>query len=201
MGVFRIGVHQTLEGQKVMNVYHLAHSSQTAMSETQLQEFVDGVLDVVVANVSNTQTFEFIEYRRVDISGAGSALYVPTAWPATGAASGAALPSFCAFLISGVAAGQPKPRRFRKFIAGVLETDTSGSSFAASGDTRRTALADAHQDYNDGASDWKIASVSYKDFATGIIHDNVGSRWNLVDNFSSSDHVAIMGTRKIGRGN
>ena len=201
MGVFRVGVHCSLEGQKVMNVYHLAHSSQTSISETQLQEFVDGVLDVVVANLSNTMTFEFLEYRRVDISGAGSALYVPTGWPTVGGASGAALPTFCAYLISGVAAGQPKPRRFRKFLAGILETDTTGSAFASSGDTRRAALADAHQDYNDGASDWKIASVSYKDFSTGIIHDNVGGRWNIVDNFSSSDHVAIMGTRKIGRGN
>jgi len=201
MGVFRVGVHQLLEGQKVMNVYHLANSSATSISESQLQAFVDGVLDVVVANVSNTQTFEFLEYRRVDISGAGSALYVPTGWPTVGSATGAALPSFCAFLISGVAAGQPKPRRFRKFIAGVLETDTSGSSFASSGDTRRVAIADAHQDYNDAVPTWQIAAVSYKDFSTGIVHDNVNGRWNIVDNFSSSDHVAIMGTRKIGRGN
>jgi len=138
MGVYRVGIHQQLEGQKVMNVYHLAHSSETVLTEAQLQAFVDDMFQTVIDNAASSMSFEYMEYRRVDISGAGSALYVPTGWPDPGAAGGATLPSFCAYLVSGVASGQPKPRRFRKYFAGVLETDTTGSEFAASGDTRRT---------------------------------------------------------------
>jgi len=199
MPVFRVTVNQSLEAQTILNVYHLAHSSDTSFTDTDAQTFAD-MIDAIKPNLSSAVTLNFLEYRRVDISGTSGVLYTPTGWPDTGDATGATLPSFCAMLITGIASGQSKPRRFRKYFGAILEADTTGSLWAASGDTRRNAIAQEHQDYNDGAADWKIAAVSYKDFGTGIIHDNVGDRWNLITDFASSDVVAHMTSRKVGRG-
>jgi len=199
VGVFRVTVNQTLEAQTIMNVYHLANSGIDVFTDVEAQVFAD-MIDDIKPNLSQAVTLNFLEYRRVDISGTSGVLYTPTGWPDTGDASGATLPSFCAMLITGIASGQPKPRRFRKYFGAILEADTTGSLWAASGDTRRAAIAQAHQDYNDGAADFRIAAVSYKDFTTGIIEDNVGDRWNLITDFTSSDVVAHMTSRKIGRG-
>jgi len=199
MPVFRVTVNQTLEAQTIMNVYHLAHSSDTTFDDTDAQTFAD-MLDLIKTDLSSSVTLNFLEYRRVDISGTSGVLYTPTGWPDTGDATGATLPSFCAMLITGIASGQPKPRRFRKYFGAILEADSTGSLWAASGDTRRAAIAGRHQTYNDGTATWKMAAVSYKDFATGIIEDNVGDRWNLITDFTSSDVVAHMTSRKIGRG-
>lgn len=199
MPVYRVAVNYEMESQKMMNVYHLAHSSDTSFTDADAQLVAD-MFDEIKVNLPNTVTLTTIEYRRVDISGTSGILYTPTGWPDTGDTSGATLPTFCAMLITGIASGQSKPRRFRKYFPSILETDSTGSQWGAAGDTRREAIRQSHEDYQGSAADWLIAAVSYKDFATGIIHDNVGSRWNHITDFASSDTVAHMVTRKVGRG-
>lgn len=199
MAIYRLTVNMQMENQVVQNAWHVT-TPQDLVTDGQLQDFVDGVLEPQRTNTSVHVSYESVEFRRVDISGTAGSLYVPTGWPAIGNQGGAALPSFCAMLISGVASGQSRPNRIRKFVCGIAETHTSESTFSSTGDTIRQALSDAWQTYIDGVHDLEIVAVSYKDFATGIIEDNVGGRWNLITSVTSHDVIAIMGSRKVGRG-
>jgi hypothetical protein len=199
MGVHRITVNMRLDAQLCQNAWHVTTPTD-GLSEGQLQDFVDGVVMPQRNNTAAALTYESVEFRRVDISGTSGAIYVPTSWPVGGNAGGAYLPSYCAMLFSGRASGQPKPSKIRKFVPGLLESWTDGSFFGATGDTTRAAIADAWQAYIDGVHDAEIVAVSYKDFATGIVEDNVNGRWNLITTITSHDALAIMGSRRVGRG-
>ena len=143
-----------------------------------------------------------LKYRRVDVNGTSSALKVPSAWPIAGADTGAELPSFAALLIKGIASGQPRPNKIRKFLPGILETDSSGSSYAASGTTKAAAIVTAWQTWIDAAPDLHPVSASYvSDPGPPPVYEkNVDSRWNLITDFAYSPQIAVMGSRKVGRG-
>lgn len=199
MAIHRVTVNMRLEDTVCQNAWHV-RTATDALSEGQLQDFVDGVITPQKTNTASGLSYESVEYRRVDIEGTAGSIYVPTGWPDGGGAGGDWVPSFCAFLISGIASGQIRPNKIRKFIPGVLETWTSGSVASSTGDVIRDNIASAWQTYIDGVHDAEIVSASYKNFATGIVEKSVGDRWNLITNVISHDRIALMSTRKLGRG-
>lgn len=198
--VWRVNVVMNMHGSTVLNTWHISTGDAPTMP-TVLQGFVDGMITAQRNDTSASVEFNHLDYRRVDISGTSFAIYTPTSWPIAGADSGADLPSFAAWLIKGVAAGQSKPNRIRKFLPGILETDSQGSEAASTGDTKLAALVAAWQTYVDGdpTAAWPVA-VSYKDFATGIVHDNVGGRWNQITDFTSSNVIRSIKSRRMGVG-
>lgn len=199
--VWRADVIMSIHGQRAINSWHLRSPDSPDMP-TLLQDFVDGVITPQRTDTASSVTFEEIQYRRVDISGTSGAVYVPTGWPIAGADTGADLPSFCAVLIKGVASGQPRPSKIRKFLPGILETDSTASGYAASGITKITAIVTAWQTYIDGAPDLHPVSASYVSDPgpPPVIEDNVDGRWNEITDFSGSTNIARMSSRQVGRG-
>jgi len=197
--IYRANVIMSLHGSIVMNTWHLQVPDAPVMP-TQLQAFVTGMITPQRTDTAASVLFEYIDYRRVDISGTAGAIYTPTGWPLAGADSGADLPSFAAVLMKGIASGQPRPNRIRKFLPGVLETDSSGSDLASTGITKADAIRDAWQAYiGTGPAAWPVA-VSYKDPVTGVMLDNVGGRWNQITDITNSTVIAVMRSRKKGHG-
>jgi hypothetical protein len=188
-------------GQTCINSWHLRSPDAPDMP-TLLQDFVDGVITPQRNDTASAVSFNELQYRRVDISGTSGAVFVPTGWPVLGADTGAELPSFAAVLIKGIASGQPRPSKIRKFLPGILETDSSGSGYAASGITKITAIVDAWQTYIDALPDLHPVAASY-DTTPGVpggIVDNVGGRWNEITDFSGTTNIARMSSRQVGRG-
>jgi hypothetical protein len=186
--------------QQVMNTWHISTADAPTMP-TVLQGWVDGMITAQRNDTAASVEFNHLEYRRVDISGTSFAIYTPTSWPLAGADSGADLPSFAAWLIKGVASGQPRPNRIRKFLPGIIETDSSGSVSAGTGDTKLAAIVAAWQSYVDGdpVAAWPLA-VSYINPTTGQQEDNVDGRWNQITDFTSSNVIRGLKSRKLGVG-
>jgi len=197
--VYRVNVVMSLHGSVVMNTWHLRTPDAPNMP-VELATWVTGMITPQRNDTAAALSYNYLEYRRVDISGTATSLFTPSGWPLAGADSGADLPSFAAILIKGIASGQPRPNRIRKFIPGILETDSSSSDLASTGITKADAIRDAWQAYVDGTPDlWPVAA-SYKNPGTGLIEDNVDGRWNEITDFTNSTVIAVMRSRKKGHG-
>lgn len=197
--IYRVNVVMSIHGQVAINSWHLRVPGP-GITGAELQDWVDGMITPQRTDAASSVSFNELDYRRVDIGGTSGALYVPTGWPILGADAGADLPSFSALLIKGVASGQPRPNKIRKFLPGILETDSTGSQYAASGTTKAGVIVTAWQTYIDAAADPLPVAASYKNPATGLIEDNVGGRWNLITDISYSTNIAVMRSRKVGHG-
>jgi len=197
--IYRVDVMHTVHLQTAINSWHL-RCPDTGITDTLLQDWVTGMITPQRTNTPNTVTFNELQYRRVDIGGTSGAVFIPTAWPIAGATTGPEMPSFCAMLIKGVASGQPRPNKIRKFLPGILEADTSGSVYASSGTTKIDAITDAWQTWVDAGNDLLPVAASYVP-GTGLPpEDNVDGRWNLITDFSFSPNIAVMRSRKVGHG-
>lgn len=197
--VYRVNVMMSIHGQVAINSWHLRAPNSPDMP-TLLEAWVTGMITPQRNDAASSVSFNELDYRRVDIGGTSGALFVPTAWPILGADTGADLPSFAALLMKGVASGQPRPNKIRKFLPGILETDSTASAYAASGTTKATAIAAAWQTWIDAGNDLLPVAASYKNPGTGLIEDNVGGRWNLITDVNFSPNIAVMRSRKVGHG-
>lgn len=194
MPVYRINVVHELHGSQCLNSWYA--EAAAFPSDAELQDFVDNMVEGYWDQVSPDLNFLRLDVRRVDIVSALTVPFYPDGWPKAGGGTvgAGAVPSFCAVLIKGISADGVPPGRIRKFIPGVTESDVADSILTPAGLTAWESIVDTMQTWIDSDPTLRPVAVKYEG------EPPVVTGWNDIETMGLSEVIAIMSSRKKGRG-
>lgn len=191
--IYRINVNQLLDSQVVINTWHVRSDAPPTSSE--LAAWVTAFVTPHKAKASNALTFQNLDVRRVDVAGGSSSIYTPSGWPVAGTINTDCIPGVMSALLKGVSLDGVKPAHIRKFLAGVIETDTTAGKLNSTGLTNYGTIVSSWQAYIDAGTDPNVAAVHYTTGANPVV-----DQWNLIATISLSSILAVQRRRKIGVG-
>jgi hypothetical protein len=166
------------------------------MDPLYLQAFVTGMVEPVVLRTDNNLAYQKMEWRQVDIPGTLGVDFIPAGWPKNGAnGTGDVCPSYVAVLLKGVSSDGVAPGRIRKFFAGVPENYTLTSYIDTPYYANWLTSLATMQAYIDSGPALRPVAVRYS-----LPPNPVVNAWNEIATLTISSVLAIMSSRKVGRG-
>lgn len=191
---YRVDVVMDLHGSECLNTWHV-DDANAPPNAADVQEFVDNMVEPVIARLSDEVQFREVQYRNVDVPGQIGVTFLPTGWPKNGAVVQESTASFNSLLIKGSSLDGVPPGRIRKFIPGVTEQDHESSEIRAIALPGWQTVIDGFNTWVAGDPTWRPVAVRYSAGPNPVV-----TAHNDISTFSFSPVLAIMSSRKKGRG-
>jgi len=194
MPIYRVTTNGTYDGQVIQNAWHV--SSADFPTQAEIDALMDATHEAWNARIAANMVWANVTVRQVDIPEQVGTVITPTGWPLVGGAGAVdGLPGYAGVRLIGAAVTTTYPRRFRKWLCGVREDDTTRGNLTAGAVTSWNTALNTTRTYIAAATDLVIVTTKYS-----IGADPVVVAFNPIESIDVVPTLGMQRRRRIGRG-